>query len=191
MEGVMMALFARMIRLCKADLHGVMDQMENQELLLKQHLRDMQAALMQKEAKLKHICRARDQARREYEKADKECDRLEKDLVIALKNDKDDMSRMLIKKLKPLTGIQTDRREHTDRLTEEIRQHRAIIEQQRLQYGQLQQKAREYFHRSEQQRWEDFASTAQAGFTSYDLSDEEIEMELMQRKEAIKGGLTS
>jgi hypothetical protein len=55
----------------------------------------------------------------------------------------------------------------------------------------LQQKAREYFHRSEQQRWEDFASGAPAEFTSYDLSDEEIEMELMQRKEAIKGGLTS
>jgi phage shock protein A len=113
----MMALVARMIRLFKADLHGVMDQIEDQELLLKQHLRDMQAALMQKEAKLKHICRARDQARREYENADKERDRLEKDLVIAIKNDKDDISRMLIKKLKPLTGIQTDRREHIDRLS--------------------------------------------------------------------------
>ena len=66
----MMGLLTRALRLCKADLHGVMDQIENRELLLKQHLRDMQAALMRNEAELSRICRARDQARQECEKAD-------------------------------------------------------------------------------------------------------------------------
>ncbi|MBT8331851.1 MAG: hypothetical protein KJP06_05930, partial [Deltaproteobacteria bacterium] len=52
-KEAMMALLTRLIRLFKADLHGVVDQIENQELLLKQHLRDMQTALIKKEAKLK------------------------------------------------------------------------------------------------------------------------------------------
>lgn len=187
----MMALLTRLIRLFKADLHGVMDQIENQELLLKQHLRDMQTALMQKEAKLKQICRARDQARQEYEKAEKRRDGLETDLEIALKNDKDDIGRMLIKKLKPLTAIQADRRLHLDRLSDDIKQLREHIEQQQLQYENLQQKATEYFHRAEQQRWEDFSSEASPGFAVHDVSPEEIELELLQRKEAIKGGATS
>jgi len=40
-----MGITTRLVRIFKADLHGVMDQLEDQGLLLKQHLRDMQAAL--------------------------------------------------------------------------------------------------------------------------------------------------
>lgn len=186
-----MALLTRIIRLFRADLHGIMDQIENQELLLKQHLRDMHASLLQKEAKLKHLCRAQDQARQDYEKGEKERNGLEVDVEIALKNDKDDIGRMLIKKLKPLTDIQSDRRHHIDRLTYDIKQFRENIEQQRLQYEQLQHKATEYFHRCEQQRWEDMGTAAQTDFGVHDLSPEEIELELLQRKQAIKGGVTS
>ena len=186
-----MALLSRMIRLCKADLHGVMDQIENQELLLKQHLREMQAALMHKEAKLKQLCRARNKARQEYEKTEKKRQNLELDLEIALKNDKDDIGRLLIKKLKPLIGIQDDRRRHIERLSHDIKQFREIIEQQQLQYEQLQQKTMEYFHRAEQKRWEDTGPVDLPGFTVHDFSEEEIELELLQRKEAIKGGGTS
>jgi len=186
-----MALLSRMIRLCKADLHGIMDQIENQELLLKQHLRDMHTALMQIEAQQNQLCRARDQARQEYEKADKKRQSLEVDLEIALKNNKDDIGRMLIKKIKPLIGIQADRRQHIDRLSHDIKQLRDKIEQQQLQYDQLQQKATEYFHSAEQSRWENIAPVDLPGFATHDVSEEEIELELLQRKEAIKGGKTS
>ena len=184
----MMGLLTRMIRLCKADLHGVMDQIENQELLLKQHLRDMQASLMQKEAELKHICRARDQARQDYENAEQKRIGLETDLETALKNDKDDIGRMLIKKLKPLNAIQSDRHQHIDRLSHDIKQLREHIEQQQLQYETLQQKATEYFHRAAQRRWQDDAPEVSPGLEVVDVSAEEIELELLQRKEAIKGG---
>ena len=186
-----MSLLTRVIRLFKADLHGVIDQIENQELLLRQHLRDMQASLMQKETRLKQICRARDQARQDYENGQKECGRLEADLEIALQNGKDNIGRMLIRKLKPLSGIQEDRRRHIERLTQEIKPFRENIEQQRLQYEQLQQKATQFYHAAEQQRWEDPGPTAQSGHTVYDLSEDEIELELLQRKAAIKGGAPS
>ena len=32
-----MGIFSRMVKLCTADLHGVMDQLEDKGLLLKQH----------------------------------------------------------------------------------------------------------------------------------------------------------
>ena len=56
-----MGLFTRMVRLCKADMHGVMDQMEDRGLLLKQHLRDMETALHQKEIYLKQMTHTKKQ----------------------------------------------------------------------------------------------------------------------------------
>ena len=47
-----MGILSRVVRLCKADLHGVMDQMEDKELLLKQHLREMQAVMAGRQARL-------------------------------------------------------------------------------------------------------------------------------------------
>jgi len=41
-----MAILTRIIQLFKADIHGVMDQLEDQGLLLKQHLRDMEESLV-------------------------------------------------------------------------------------------------------------------------------------------------
>ena len=47
-----MGIASRMVNIFKADVHGVVDQFEDQGLLLKQYLRDMAEALSQKEAEL-------------------------------------------------------------------------------------------------------------------------------------------
>jgi phage shock protein A len=101
-----MAILTRIFQLFKADIHGVMDQIEDQGLLLKQHLRDMQESLVQKETQLKKMGTARDQAQQEFQMGKKETDNLESDLEVAIKKDRDDIARMLIKKLKPLSHIQ-------------------------------------------------------------------------------------
>jgi phage shock protein A len=178
-----------MIRLFKADIHGVMDQIEDQGLLLKQHLRDMEESLGQKETQLKKMEIARDQAQQEYQKEKKETDHLESDLEVAIKKDRDDIARMLIKKLKPLSRIQTERRSHIDLLNHEMAQFKENLEQQRLQYEQLKQKATAYFHRTEKQKWEEPWSAAPSDFSIHELSEEEVELELLQRKEAVKGGV--
>ena len=186
-----MAILTRIFRLFKADIHGVMDQIEDQGLLLKQHLRDMEESLVQKEAGLKQMCFARDQARQDYEKGTNESSSLEQGLEAAIRKDRDDIARMLIKKLKPLAHIQSERSSHIDRLDHEIEQIKEEIEQKRLQYEQLRQQAVAFFHRAEKQnedqRWP--GVTADSG--AHRISDEEIELELIQRKEALKGGAIS
>lgn len=184
-----MAILTRIIRLFKADIHGVMDQIEDQGLLLKQHLRDMEASLVQKETKLKKMGLAMEQAQQEFKKGQNECDNLESDLEMAIKKDKDDIARMLIKKLKPLTCIQSERSNHIELLNREMDAFKENIDQQRLQYEQLKQKATEYFHRIEKQNMENTWGSSTTDFGAYDLSAEEIELELLQRKEAIKGGV--
>ena len=186
-----MAILSRIIRLFKADIHGVMDQIEDQGLLLKQHLREMEESLVQKEVKLKQMALSEDLARQDYEKAKKEINNLESDLEVAIKKERDDIARMLIKKLKPLTRLQSDRSSHIDHLTHEIDQFKENIERQRLQYDQIRQKATEYFHRTEIQNEGNIWPAMLSGNRVDELSAEEVELELLQRKEFIKGGAVS
>ena len=186
-----MAILARIFRLFRADMHGVMDQLEDQGLLLKQHLRDMEECLDDKETRLKQMCFARDQARQDHEKGLKETNNLERDLEVAIQKDRDDIARMLIKKLKPLNRIQSNRDSHLNRLNHEIESFKEDMEQQRLQYEQLRQQAADFFYRSAKQNGDHFWPAMPAEFSLHDLSPEEIELELLQRKEALKGGTVS
>lgn len=186
-----MTIITRMIRLFKADIHGVMDQIEDQGRLIKQHLRDMEASLLQKETTLKKMVLTIEHAQQAFKKGQKECDNLEADLDVAIKKEKDDIARMLIKKLRPLTHIQSERSNHIEVLNREIAEFKENLDQQRLQYEQLKQKATEYFHRIKKQDRKNPWLSIPTEFRIHDLSAEEIELELLQRKEALKGGAAS
>ena len=186
-----MAILARIFRLFRADMHAVLDQLEDQRLLLKQHLRDMEECLLDKESRLKQMCFMRDQGLQNYERGRKESNDLEQDLEVAIQKDRDDIARMLIKKLKPLHRIQSERDRYLDRLNHEIEALKEDIAQQRLQFEQLRQQAAEFFHRSVTLKKDYSWPTPPDDFNLHDLSPEEIEIELLQRKEALKGGATS
>ena len=87
-----MGIMTRFVRLCKADVHGVMDQLEDKGLLLKQYLRDMEEELSQKEARLRKLVVSRDKLQQDYDKYSEECEKLDQDIESALKKDKDDIA---------------------------------------------------------------------------------------------------
>jgi phage shock protein A len=126
------------MRLCKADIHGVMDQLEDKGLLLKQYMRDMEEELGRKEASLRQMVVSRDKAQQD--------------------------------------------------LGREIREFHEQVEEQRLQYEQLQLRAKEYSHQAEREQWEKAISTTVPAAASREPNEEEVELELLKRKEAAKGG---
>ena len=99
-----MAIITRFMRLCRADIHGVMDDLEDKELVLKQHLRDMEEEVNQKEARLNKMMTSRDHAQREYEKFTRETEKTDQDIAVAIEKEKDDIARVLIKKNKPIAN---------------------------------------------------------------------------------------
>lgn len=183
-----MAIITRFMRLCKADIHGVMDQLEDRGLLLKQYLRDMEQDLDHKEETFKKIMASRDQAQREYEKYSRESEKLERDLSVAIEKDKDDIARVLIRKLKPLVYHRDELGRHIETLEKEIGQYGEGLKGQRFQYEQLQLRCREYFQSVEREQWEKAMSDIIPHRASREPSEEEVEIELLQRKEAVKGG---
>ncbi len=183
-----MSILTRMSRLCKADLHGVMDQIEDKGLLLKQYLREMESALKEKQARQSPLHQSCRQIQRDLCRQNLEREKLEKDLELAVRKDKDDIARVLIRKRRMLQAGCDGMQHQMQRIEEEGAHLAEILNQQLLQYQELKVKAAEYCNRAEQRSFADAAEVpAESGFSSAP-ADEEIELELLQRKEALKQG---
>ena len=180
-----MGITTRIARMFKADIHGVMDQLEDKELLLKQYLRDMEDALSQKEACLRRIDVARTLAQQESDNYLLEIEKLEQDLTVALKKEKEDIARLLIKKIIPLSKLRDGVQHHIDNLDREIAEIKDGLDQQRIQYGHLKHRSRQYFHKAERAACKESGTLFYSRKISDALSNEEIELELLQRKEAL------
>jgi phage shock protein A len=180
-----MGIATRIVKIFKADIHGVMDQLEDQGLLLKQYLRDMEEALHQKEARLARKIALRNQTQKESNKYDQQYRALDHDLTVAVEKGKDDIARMLIRKTKPLESLCSELVDQMATLDEEISRFNKYLEQQRLQYEQLKIRSAEYFHRTEMQvRDKDILEIVPNSIPG-ELSEDEIELELLKRKEAL------
>jgi len=183
-----MGIMTRFTRLCKADIHGVMDQIEDKGLMLKQCLREMEESLARKQAALDKVKASFGQTRHDREQFCKEQEKLEDDLNAAIEKEKDDIARLLIKKLKPLDQHLDAINQHGKALERRIASLNERINTQKHQHAELQLRAETYFQRSEHKKWEDTVSKIIPLNTCSALSDEEVELELIKRKEAMKGG---
>jgi phage shock protein A len=177
-----------MFRLCKADLHGVMDQMEDKGLLLKQYLREMESALQQKQARQSQLNQTCRQLQRDLFLQHQEGEKLETEMALVIRKDKDDIAKMLIRKHRTLQACGKGMERQLELLEEEGLHLAQILDQQQLQYRELKVRAAEYCRRSDQQPFGQVVEIlAESGF-SVPLAEEEIELELLQRKEALKQG---
>jgi len=183
-----MGIMTRMLKIFKADIHGVMDQFEDQGLLLKQHLRDMEEALSNKKANLKSMQATRHRIQQELDKYEQQRENLERDLSVAIQKDKDDIARILIRKIKPLNDLTDEITHRIETLDQEIAAMRDHLDQQRLQYEQIKHRAVGYFHQTEMQHWQKSMSTLSFGCLSSEPAEAEVELELMRRKETLRTG---
>ena len=178
-----MGIMTRIIKIFKADIHGVMDQLEDQGLLLKQHLRDMEEALIHKKAILHKMITSQNQAKRDHDRAKQQYDTFERDLTVAIQKDKDDIARRLIKKMKPLANLLVELSRHVETLDEEILGYREHLDQQRLQYEQIKHRSSEYLYKAQIHHWGKNSSDLIPNDLCEKMTDGEIEFELLKRKE--------
>jgi phage shock protein A len=189
-QEVVMGILSRAIRLCKADLHGVMDQMEDKELLLKQHLREMQAVIAGRQARIDQLEDAMGMAQRDLTRYNKQIQALEEDLDLAVARDKDDIARMLIRKRYPMRQCIANMETRLKNLTAELAEEQQRLAAQTMSYDDIR-------HRVAAVREHSLKTKGMSGGVSIkdapgpsEPSDEEIEWELFQRKEAAGSGRT-
>ena len=181
-----MGIIARVVNIFKADIHGVMDQLEDQGLLLKQYLRDMEDALGANEAKLSSKIAARAQAQQQSDKFLKQTQLIEHDLEVVIKKDQDDIARMLIRKIKPLENLREEIARRISELDEEIAVLKDRMAQQQLAYEQIRHRSLDYCQRNRSRIRQEDIFGGLPGSHPGELSQEEIELELLKRKEALE-----
>ena len=180
-----MAIIARIAKIFKADIHGVMDQLEDRGLLLKQHLRDMEQALNHKQAKLSKMTAFHNQGRKDLAGYKQQWEALDRDLTVAVQKNKDDIARMLIRKMKPLEKLSDELTHHLKGLDEEMIQFKNHLQQQRLRYEQLKNRTTEYLHKTQMQRWEKDVIDPVSDDGYGEPADQEIELELLKRRDKL------
>jgi phage shock protein A len=178
-----MRIMTRFIRLCKADIHGVMDQLEDRKLMLKQSLRDMADEIRRKEAKIASLRLSLTSAVQNHVRYQAEIKKMEKEIETAIEKEKDDIARFLIKKFKPIEIQQMEIANNIDVLENEIKRRQMQLEEQCSQYEMLLGRSKQYFRTlvklNPDDRYVNIFSKNEAGETS----EEEVELELLRRKE--------
>ncbi|MDA8140342.1 MAG: hypothetical protein M0036_16970 [Desulfobacteraceae bacterium] len=183
-----MAIMSRMLRLWKADMHGVMDQLEDKALLLKQYLREMETSLQQKQAHLAQLRRGREQLQKSQLLRVQERQKVEQDIQLAVRKEKDDIAKMLIRKRLALQAAQERATIELQRLEEDEQRLSHLFNEQQGQYERLKIKAAAYCHQAEQHAMAGADSVWNESVGMGVATDEEVELELMRCKEAVAQG---
>ncbi|NNF16984.1 MAG: hypothetical protein HKN70_09565 [Gammaproteobacteria bacterium] len=122
-----MAIFNRMARLFKADLHAVLDHIEEPELQLKQAVREMREELLATESKIQGLEHRLDDLAERKKTVEAAIARSDEEITVCLENDNQDLARGLVrKKLESkelLAGIEQSRGKATKRLKSLRDQH--------------------------------------------------------------------
>lgn len=180
-----MGIITRLTRLFKADLHGMIDRLEDQELLIRHYLREMEASLQQKNHRLELMNRTQQKLESGLAGRRQEAEKLEQDLQLALRKEKDEIARLLIRKQR----LQQRQKEHLVKQLDVLRQKQRslakILEEQRMRYETLKVKAASTRQAGEQGPHRAEVADALEPGSTFVLDDEEIELELIRRKEEL------
>lgn len=174
-------LFDRIATLVRADAHGVVDALEERSLLLKQYVREAEIELNQKRARL---AAAREEEARLAEavaRREEEIRGLDEDIALALEGEQDDLARFAIRRLLP-------RRDEAAALQSQLEQRRKQIEAlaQRIAEQESQFESLEVRVRAELAAGRE-SSDAPPWLGETAVADEEVEIELMRRRQAMGG----
>ena len=130
-----MALITRISRLFHADMHAVLDHIEEPDLLLKQAIREMSDSIAQDETRLKLLKHEQQQFSRQETELTESLTDLDQQLALCFKSNKEDLARTLIKRkletqqtLKSLSHKIRDSKEAADKLTTQLVEQRSQLE---------------------------------------------------------------
>ena len=184
--GVAMTILTRLLRLLTIIVHRTLDQFENKRLVLQQCFRDMETALAQKEAHLKQLNTCCEQIRLEAREYTHAIEALERNTQMAIEQQKDELARGLLKRIQVLTHHHEVLDSDLHAMDDTITQMRTSLSDQQYRYQQIRLQAETSLRRTRQEH------LAHTSFLMFHMncqvpSDEQIELELLQRKEALKG----
>jgi phage shock protein A len=176
-----MALISRISRLFSADIHAVLDRIEEPELLLRQAIREMEEELQSSECRIRMIQQEQAQIGAREEDAEHSVQRLDDDLDLCLESGKDELARKLVgRKLEARALLKQLGAQYASnqRLLSDLG---AVVTGNREQLQSMRQKAELFLRGEDAER----CLTAYPGIATPEsrISDDEIDVALLWEKQ--------
>ncbi len=132
-----MALLTRLSRLLQADLHAVLDQIEQPDILLKQSIREMEIIIAEDEQQILELTKLEQELNHKEVACQQSLDAIAQKLDICFSSQQDDLARLKIKrKLEIQKRIKQLTRDQS-RIEDEISVLKTELERKRLEFDSL------------------------------------------------------
>jgi len=173
-----MALIKRVTRLFRADMHAVLDNLEEPDILLKQSIREMESALFHDQQRLSALDKSLQHLQTQltqYTQADQE---MESELAVCLQNNNDELAKGCIKrKLTNERLMQAAKRKQYG-LQQEHSELKAQVASNAQRLDAMRQKRDILLTENASQHGAEFS-----GSDHFHVSDNEIEVALLKAKQ--------
>ena len=136
-----MALITRLSRLFRADMHAVLDRIEEPQQLLQQAIREMEEALLQEEQQFKLLEHEQGQLQRRLHGLEQSLEKSEEELDLCFESNKEELARNIIKRRLETERLGHQLAQQSETMAERIKQLRPRIEQNRDELQGMRQKA--------------------------------------------------
>lgn len=170
-----MAIFTRLARLLRADLHALLDRMEAPDVLLQQSLREMTAELQQRQQEQQRRKQQLHALQQRSQTLQQQCDQQQSELALCLDGDNDTLARTLLRRqLEAVQLIQQLQQQH-QRVQSEFDQAAAELQQRQSELQSLQAQA---------ECWLDQAAEANPVDVEarYAVTEADVELALLKAK---------
>ncbi len=176
-----MALITRVSRLFRADMHAVLDQIEEPQQLLRQAIREMEEALLQEEQSLKLMQHEQGQLQRRLAGLAQTMEKSDEELDLCFESNKEELARTIIKRRLETERLGKLLSEKSEALGDRINHLKPHLEQHRTELDGMRQKAEllatEQAESSLGQRADSSENIGMA------IGDDEIEVALLREKQ--------
>ena len=145
-----MAIISRISRLFAADVHAVLERLEEPELVLRQSIREMEEALAAQRAQLQRISSREHRLSRSSAQLKARCEDLNEQLDASIAAQRMDTSKALVKRKLETQALLNNVSEKIDQMHQEAEQLEQDIELRAAQLDALREKAQLLFEQDEQ-----------------------------------------
>jgi phage shock protein A len=180
-----MTLITRLTRLFKADLHGILDGLEEPEEVIKQAIRDMEEDIATQEHHLEELHTALQRLEREAQEMTVAMQEIEPQIALCFAAENESLARNLIRKrldmirrAKGIARAQEETRTQSDSLTTRIAMHKA-------QLARVVEKLKVYEATRPSQPWVPSPCTPLQGGSV--ITDDEVEVAFLEEKRRRSG----
>lgn len=179
-----MGLVERLKLMLKADAHGAIDALQEPALLLKQHLREAEAALADKRAALARLGDEQTRLGSSRDRVVIEMARHDKDVTLAVDEGRDDLARQAIARVMSLQQLQARLSERLSEVAAERAALTSTVETQEAELQVLRTRVRTHLERLE--LGGDGGTALEDAARCPSPTPDQVEMELLRRKRGVQ-----